>query len=387
MAESMANPDQNSVPTESMMNLYRRWAHGGWGMILTGNVLVDPRYLSTPEDLAIDPSILTNPHKLMAWKRWAEVTQSHGTPALVQINHPGRQSALGSGKRGFWEKNIAPSAVPLNFGPGYAAWLFRACIFGTPREMTVREVEDVVERFVVAAKVAKEAGFRGVEIHAAHGYLLGKGPTNHRNDLYGGTPTARAFIIVQIIRQIRSATDPHFAIGIKLNSTDYQDRGAGGEGDLQEQVKCIVRAGVDYVQVSGGTYENLEFYAQTSSPTTSLRESYFLTFASVIRDVVPSNIPLMVTGGFRTRRGMCAAINDGSCDLVGLGRPAVIEPGFPKRKVLSGVSEEEAGVVVEIVEGPWPGVLKWLGLEKMGWGARLTSIYVAKMKDLAREEA
>jgi 2,4-dienoyl-CoA reductase-like NADH-dependent reductase (Old Yellow Enzyme family) len=140
----------------------------------TGNVMIDPRYLASPEDLTIHPSILTTSTHINAWKTLAQTAQQHGTPAILQLSHPGRQSAAGAGKRSFMEKTIAPSALPLNFGQGVLARLVRAVVYGTPREMGQPDIEAVVVGFVNAAKVAKEAGFKGVEIHAANGYLLGR---------------------------------------------------------------------------------------------------------------------------------------------------------------------------------------------------------------------
>lgn len=106
------------------------------------------------------------------WIEWSSTCQGNGTPAIMQINHPGRQSSIGSGTRGYCEKALAPSAVPLEFGPSMIAWAIRSFMFGTPQEMNLAQIETVIDQFVTAAKLAAKCGFKGVEVHAAHGYLL-----------------------------------------------------------------------------------------------------------------------------------------------------------------------------------------------------------------------
>jgi 2,4-dienoyl-CoA reductase-like NADH-dependent reductase (Old Yellow Enzyme family) len=136
--------------------------------------MVSERYLGMPEDMALSPAGMNNASVLTAWKKWAQTAQQNGIPALVQLNHPGRQSALGSGKRGFFDKTLSSSATPLDFGAGIVPTLMRALVFGTPKEMTHDDIDQVIARFEVGAQLAQKAGFKGVELHGAHGYLLGK---------------------------------------------------------------------------------------------------------------------------------------------------------------------------------------------------------------------
>ncbi|KXH68233.1 NADH:flavin oxidoreductase/NADH oxidase [Colletotrichum salicis] len=124
-----------------------------------GNVEVDQRYLGSAKDIAYNDSIPYE-RQLEAWKAWAKVCNKNGTPTIVQVNHPGRQSPLGAGKRGFLEKAIAPSAIPLNFGQGILARLISSLVFGTPREMTVPDIKDVVRRFAQTTKLASDAKFQ-----------------------------------------------------------------------------------------------------------------------------------------------------------------------------------------------------------------------------------
>lgn len=255
MAESMA---QGGLPGPDMRAAYGHWANGGWGMVLTGNVAIDERHLGQPGDVVLldDETKMSQP-----WKEWAKACkggeQGATAPVVVQINHPGRQSPAGAGSRGFFAKTLAPSAVPLQLGSGLLGHFVSRMVFGTPKEMTVGDIEDVVRRFAATARISAEAGFDGVEIHAAHGYLLAQflsPKVNERSDAYGGSPVKRAKIIVDIVEAMRAVTPKGFTIGIKFNSVDHQS-----ESELKdciEQLKAIVDAGIDFLEVSGGSYEN-----------------------------------------------------------------------------------------------------------------------------------
>lgn len=194
---------------------------------------------------------------LEAYKAYAGICRRNGTPAIMQINHPGRQSPLGAGKKSYMAKNIAPSAVQLHMGDDIISKIITTVVFGTPKEMSVADIEDVVQRFAKTARIAAEAGFDGVEIHAAHGYLLSQflsEKSNKRTDKYGGTPAARAKIIVDIAKAIRAATPATFCVGLKFNSADHQS-----PKELQEcleQISLIAEVGLDFLEVSGGSYEN-----------------------------------------------------------------------------------------------------------------------------------
>lgn len=174
----------------------------------------------------------------------------------MQINHPGRQSPLGAGSRGFCEQNIAPSAVPLELGSGWVARFASSCIFGTPREMTPQDIDRVVKQFVDCGRLAFKAGFQGVEVPAAHGYLMAQflSSKTNRTDIYGSSAGGRARIVVEIIDAIRRALPADFCVGIKVNSADHQSREA--LSDFVVQLKMIVEAGVDFVEISGGSYED-----------------------------------------------------------------------------------------------------------------------------------
>ncbi|KAI5917446.1 hypothetical protein F4810DRAFT_45643 [Camillea tinctor] len=299
---------------------------------------------------------------------------------LVQINHPGRQSPIGAGQRGLCQKNIAPSAIGLNFGDGLIPHTINAVVFGTPREMTIKDIEHVINAFVDTALLASKAGFAGVEVHAAHGYLLSQflsSQSNKRTDDYGGSPTKRARIVVEILRAIRSVVPREFCVGIKLNSVDHQSA-TDFQGCL-EQLRLIADTEIDFLEISGGSYENPTMNvglsesngASNPSSRTVAREAFFLEFAQAIRRDLP-DLPLMVTGGFRTRRGMETAISSNACDLVGLGRPAVMDPKIPKTLFLNpNIKDEDASISVKRVPPSW--AMRAIGVKALGAGTEHVS--------------
>ncbi|KAL3473252.1 FMN binding oxidoreductase [Aspergillus californicus] len=384
MAEDMADAD--GLPTQLHDGIYAKWGEGGWGMVLTGNVQVDMKYLGQARDTSVN--LVKKTQLVEKWKSWATASKTGKTPVVMQINHPGRQSPLGAGSRGFCEKNIAPSAIPLDFGSGLLARTASSLVFGTPREMTQGDIDTVVQQFVDCSVLASETGFDGVEIHAAHGYLLAQflsAKTNHRTDGYGGSNVARAKIVVDIIRAIRAAVPKGFCVGIKLNSVDHQSKNEL-DGCI-EQLRSIVDAGVDFVEISGGSYEDPQMMqTATQSPKekssrTVVREAFFLEFAAAIRSEFPST-HLMVTGGFRTRQGMVSAVEQGACEMVGLGRPAVLEPALPKKIVFNPeVPDDEAVLAVETISTPW--IVKATGLKGVGAGVE-SQWYSKKIQEEGR---
>jgi 2,4-dienoyl-CoA reductase-like NADH-dependent reductase (Old Yellow Enzyme family) len=267
MAERMAGPE--GLPHDAVYRAYSKWAEGGWGMILTGmffeasilqqliqkgNVFVDSRYLGMRDEHSIPIPI--GKEGIATLAQWNQKTSFGGTPTLVQLNHAGRQSGPFAGTRSFFAKTIAPSAVPMDIGSGIVAWITRVLLFGTPRAMTSTDIETVIEQFVYSAKLVAEAGFAGVELHAAHGYLLSQflsSSANLRQDEWGGDATRRVKIVAEIIKRVKEATPQGFAVGVKLNSADHQSDQA--MEDALAQMRIIANAGVDFVNISGGLWE------------------------------------------------------------------------------------------------------------------------------------
>lgn len=256
LAESWAGKDW--LPSHDLIKTYGAWGRGGWGMVLTGNVQVDVTYLGQPQDTAVNDR-LPEEQLVASWREWAGSCSDSGTPFIMQLNHPGRQSPMGSGTRSYFAKSIAPSAIGIRMNDSLLSRYTTALMFGTPREMTTSEIELAIEQFAQGARLASEAGFAGVEIHAAHGYLLAQflsAKSNQRTDAYGGTAKKRARIVVDVIEAIRKVVPAKFCIGIKLNSVDHQSEQELGE--CIEQLDDITSAGVDFVEVSGGTYEDAQ---------------------------------------------------------------------------------------------------------------------------------
>ena len=310
MTEAMAT---GGDPSDDLVALYRAWASGGVGLQITGNVMVDRRYLERLGNVVFDAR---TDRKIVA--RWAEAARSGGGAVYAQLSHPGRQTNL------FVHPHpVAPSAVP-------AVKVMHA--FGKPRALTEGEIEDILARFVGAAALAKEAGFDGVQIHAAHGYLISQflSPlTNQRTDAWGGDPARRARFLLEAIRRVRARVGAAFGIAVKLNSADFQ-RGGFSEDESLDVVGLLDREGIDFLEISGGNYESVALlgYDETGKPRVSAGEAYFLDFAKKARG--RTRLPLMLTGGLRSRPAMEEALATGAVDLLGLARPFCVQPDVPR---------------------------------------------------------
>lgn len=312
MSETLATYDNR--PTPELVQLYRRWASSGLGLILTGNVMIDRRALGEPGNVAIEDET-----DLTVLKQWAQAATGQGVAIWAQLNHPGKQSA-----KGLNAFNLAPSAVPFRED--------MAKLFETPREATLAEIQDIIERFGRSAAICKKAGFSGVQIHGAHGYLVSQFLSPHhnrRNDEWGGSLENRRRFVLVVYAAIRRQVGPDYPVAIKLNSTDFQ-RGGFTEEESLETIRALAEAGIDLIEISGGTYEAPGMGVNLQEPkmaSTVAREAYFIEFAEKVRAAV--NVPLMVTGGFRTAAGMNAALRAGALDLVGLARLLAIDPDAP----------------------------------------------------------
>lgn len=312
MTEGLA--DEMNRATPALVSLYQRWAANGAGLMLTGNVQIDRRQLERPGNIAIDGNGGFDQLKEMA----RQGTEG-GAHFWMQINHPGRQTPAGIHPR-----PLSPSAisVPLEMA---------GC--GQAREMTLAEIDDVRRRFVHVASVARETGFTGVQIHAAHGYLLSNflSPlANQRQDEYGGALENRARLLLEVVADIRGALGADYPISVKLNSADFQ-RGGFTETESMQVVSWLSEAGIDLLEVSGGNYEQMSMVGLDNGEggpmrvaSTLAREAYFLEFARKIRPL--AKMPLMITGGLRSRSAMNQALAEGDCDVVGAGRPFCTAP-------------------------------------------------------------
>ena len=311
MSEALGTTDNRATPR--LERLYGAWADGGLGLCITGNVMIDRRAIGEPNNVAIEDE-----SDLDALKRWAAAGTRNGTQLWMQINHPGKQSP-----KGLNSETVSPSAIPFRKD--------MAAFFNTPRELTSAEIDDLVLRFGRTSAIAKKAGFSGVQIHAAHGYLVSQFLSPHHNqrtDEWGGTAEKRRRFVLEVLASIRKLVGPDFPIGIKLNSADFQ-RGGFTEEESLATIKALVDAGIDLVEISGGTYE-APAMTGIMKDSTRQREAYFLDFAEKARKII-GKVPLMLTGGFRTAAGMAEAVNSGAIDLVGVARSLAMEPDLPSR--------------------------------------------------------
>ncbi len=347
MSENLA--DRN-LPGEKLCKLYETWGAGGLGLIITGNVMVDGDELGEPNNVVLD-----NDSEIEKFRAWTTAAKKSGAQIWAQINHPGRQAPSAISR-----VTVAPSAIKLKIGN---------LAFREPHALTDFEIRNIISKFARTAELCKLAGFDGVQIHGAHGYLVSQflSPlANVRSDEWGGSVENRMRFPLEIVRAIRAAVGKNFPIGIKMNSADFQ-RGGFAEEDSVVVAKALEKEGIDLIEISGGTYEasamtgaqdvlkSARDMTSLHAPTgrletqgsardtksleattgkgvgesTAAREAYFLPFAEKIRKAV--KVPLMLTGGFRSASAMNTAIESGAIDVVGIARPLAMEPGLALR--------------------------------------------------------
>jgi len=300
MTEGLA--DARNDPTVRHERLYAAATGGGAGMVLTGNAMVDRRHLERARNVVIDA--MTDQAAL---KRWAAAC-SHA-PTLVQLSHPGRQT----------NRFVQPHPVAPSGGPAVHV----AGMFARPRALTLVELKDVARRFRCSARRAVAAGFPGVQVHAAHGYLMSSfldPARNHRSDGYGGDLQGRARLLLEVVRGLRSELPAGAAVAVKL------DARVGADGELVQLAAWLQDEGVDLLEISGGSYESPAMLGLDPSGG-ALRpehESPFWDSAAAVAHAV--RVPVMLTGGFRTRAAIDSALGGGVASLVGVARPLAVRP-------------------------------------------------------------
>jgi len=309
MEENMS--DTGQIPGSAMLRLYQRWAEGGTGLLITGNVMVDGRAMTGPGGIVLEKETALEP-----FQAWAQAAKKNNSQIWMQINHPGRQvyAAMGGDV-------LSPSSVPLDLGK-------HSKLFGQPRAMTHKEIESLIQRFVNTAMKAEQAGFDGIQIHAAHGYLLSQflSPlTNQRKDEFGGSIENRMRLLINIIEAIRANVSSKFAVAVKLNSADFQ-RGGFDADDAKQVIEAMNNLAVDMVELSGGSYESPAMQGTTADGRTLGREAYFLDFAKDIAQV--ASMPIMTTGGIRRLEIAEQVLAEGIA-IVGMGTALAMNPSLP----------------------------------------------------------
>ncbi|MEI6485575.1 MAG: NADH:flavin oxidoreductase/NADH oxidase family protein [Sphingomonadales bacterium] len=344
MTEGLAGRD--GLPNAAHETLYRRWANRGCGLLITGNVVVDRAHRERPGNVIVDGPL--SDEAKAAWLRWAAAATAGDTQAWVQISHAGRQT-----QKPVNPHPRAPSAVPLALPGGQ---------FGMPHPLTGIEIEDLIARFAHAASVSREAGFTGVQIHAAHGYLISQflSPlANLRRDEWGGSLENRARLLTETVKAVRAAVGPDFTVAVKLNSADFQ-KGGFAFDDCLTVAGWLADLGVDCLELSGGTYEQpammdmdgLTPREEPKQQSTRAREAYFVQLAKALMEA--KTPPLLVTGGFRSIDAMDDALASGIA-MVGVGRPLCADPDCVA-ELLDGHVEELPRFEDRLSIGPG-----WLG--------------------------
>ena len=311
MEENLAQEDQ--TPSQALKNVYSAWAKGGTGLIITGNVMVDHLAMTGPGGLVLEQST-----DITAFAELARLSKQNNCKVVMQINHPGRQVFKKMGG-----KAISASSVALNMGK-------HSHLFGVPKAMTQTDIDDVITRFTQTALQAEKAGFNGVQIHAAHGYLLAQflSPlTNKRDDKWGGSLQNRARLLLEITRSIKAVCSPTLSVSVKLNSADFQ-RGGFEPSDAQVVVDLLNELNVDFVELSGGSYEAPAMQGKTGDERTLAREAYFLEFAKAISQ--RSSIPIMTTGGI-SRLSIANNVIESGVALVGIATALAYQPNLPNK--------------------------------------------------------
>lgn len=379
MTEGLADPQGRATP--ELERLYGLWADGGSGLLISGNVQIDRDHLERPGNVIIQGA--QDEAALAGLRAMASAGVRAGGHIWMQISHAGRQTQVTVNPH-----PKAPSAVAVGL-PGKQ--------FGLPEALTEPEILDLVERFGHAAQVAQATGFTGVQIHAAHGYLLSQflSPrANLRSDQWGGSLENRARMLLAVVRRVRAGVGPAFPIGVKLNSADFQKGGFAFEESMVV-ARWLQDAGVDLLEISGGSYEQPAMMdisgmeapdappmaASTPSASTAAREAYFVDFAKTMRAAL--TMPLMVTGGFRTRRAMNTALETGAADIIGLGRPLCVDTAGPA-KLLAGADELDRWESKLKLLPPWLSFLGGLKMMRAVEGFAVTYWYYAQIDSIAR---
>ena len=310
MEENLADADH--APSDDLIRLYRTWAEGEIGLVITGNVMVDRRAMTGPGGVVLE----SGEHRAR-FAQWAKAARAGGAQVWMQINHPGRQMPAALG-----QPTLAPSSVAMDMGRFSKQ-------FSAPKAMLDADIAEVKRRFVETAVLAEQAGFDGVQIHAAHGYLFSQflSPiTNRRTDQWGGSLENRARILLEVVREVRMRVGARFAVSVKLNSADFQ-RGGFSPEDAREVVRMLNPLKIDLLELSGGSYEAPAMHGQARDGRTLAREAYFLEFAQDIAQV--ADMPVMVTGGIR-RLPVAEQVLQGGIDVVGIGTALALNPALPR---------------------------------------------------------
>lgn len=301
--------DSGDFVTDRLAELYERLAKGGVGLIITGYAYVRNDGKSSPRQAGIyDDKFIS------AYKRITDRLKPYGSKIVLQIAHGGRQS-----------RPELCEGTPLGPSP-----VTDKSTGITPREMEVEDILDIIRCFGLAARRAREAGFHGVQLHAAHGYLLSQfiSPyTNRRGDEWGGGVKNRARALLETLKECRRQVGEDYPILVKLNSEDSLPGGL----EITEAVeiaKMLDKAGIDAIEVSGGMIESWPSSARPDIDSPE-KEGYFASNAQEIKKAV--SVPIICVGGIRSLKVMESIVSNGKADMVSMSRPFIREPDLVEK--------------------------------------------------------
>jgi len=302
--------EEDGAPTERLIGLYEGLAEGGVGLIITGYAYVRPDGKQTNGKMGIyDDSMVTG---LASVPR---CVHDRGARVVVQLVHAGGQA-----NRSFSGlPPVAPSAVSVPYYPEI------------PKELTREEIPDIVAAFGRAAGRAKEAGFDGVQLHGAHGYLINQflSPlTNRRTDAYGGSLRNRSRFLTEVLHAVRMTVGEEYPVWIKLNGDDFLPGGFSLEEACQV-ARTLEEEGIDAIEVSGGTAASREKTPARTRIDTPEKEAYHRALAREIKGRV--RIPVGLVGGLRSPAVLEEILQAGEADFFSMARPLIREPGLVNR--------------------------------------------------------
>ena len=307
--------DGDGIPTDRMRRYYAAFAEGDFGLIITEGVYPDNTYSQAYWN---QPGITTS-EQADGWAHIAKTVQDAGSAIVMQLMHAGALIQENPNAA----RGLAPSAVRPK-GSKMPAYGGRGP-FATPKAMTANDFEAVRESFASAAKKAVEAGFDGVEIHGANGYLLDQfitTYTNQRSDRYGGSAEARIRFPVEVIEAVRSVVPDSFVVGYRLSQTkvnDFEYRWPRGTGEGRVYFSALSKAGIDYLHIASEGQDWIR--------TAELESG--ITITQLARDV--ARLPVIANGGMHDATQAARVLSEGHGDLISLGRGALANPDWPRR--------------------------------------------------------
>uniref|UniRef100_A0A7E4VD98 Oxidored_FMN domain-containing protein n=1 Tax=Panagrellus redivivus TaxID=6233 RepID=A0A7E4VD98_PANRE len=329
---------KSGIPTEQYINLYEKFGHGGFGLIVTGNINVDINHLEGIGNVIIEERLDTHERR-EGFRGVAQAAKSDGSLVVGQLNHCGSQTPI--------YLNPAPyssSDIPIDADKAGQP-------FGKPIPLTIDQIRnDIIPKFVYGANFLYKTGFDGIELHAATGFLLSQflSPLyNNRTDEFGGSKENRVRIVLELFEAIRKVipAETGFIVGIKMNAVEYQDNGLTTE-EAKWQAQQFEAIGFDFIELAGG---NMEIHGLDTCAKPSIRkyETYYGDAAAIIKPAIPYTA-VYLTGGFRTVPAMRAALKDGIADGIGLGRPAAAEPDIAKKILKFNIQSATINVLDDV---------------------------------------